>query len=208
MTLLERETSSALSKLADDTQQHVASLKALGVSVGPEMLVHMLESKLPRITLEKWELTLERDEFPKLDDMYEFLYKTAVCASKRERSKVTEIERDKGEPSAKRKCCATNRAFILNASRNCLACKIKRHPLYLCDKFKRLSVPKRIEFVKGAKVCYNCLRSHRDTPCKFSNCTICQKRHNTLLHLENYATASKTSATKPSMTKPEAAQTE
>lgn len=203
MTVLEKETSSVLSKLADDTQQHVASLNALGVSIGPEMLVHMLESKLPKGTLEKWETTFERDEFPKLDDMYEFLYKTAMCASKRERSKVADAERDKGEPPAKRKRGAMNRAFVLNAARNCLACKVKRHPLYLCDKFKGLSVPKRIELVKGAKACYNCLRLHRDTPCKFSSCTICQRRHNTLLHPVNYAAARKSNATKPETTQTE-----
>jgi len=69
---LDKETTSGLSRLADDTQQHIlASLNAL--SVTPEIIVYILESKLPRITLERWETTLERDEFPKLDQMYEFL---------------------------------------------------------------------------------------------------------------------------------------
>lgn len=36
---LEKETTSGLSKLADDAQEHVASLSALGVSVGPKMIV-------------------------------------------------------------------------------------------------------------------------------------------------------------------------
>lgn len=196
MPTLERESSSGLSKIADDTQQHVASLSAMGISVGPEMLVHLLESKLPKNTLEKWETTLERDEFPKLDDMYEFLYKTAVCASKRERSKNADPEKEKCEMPAKRKKYAANKTFLLNAPRVCIACKTKKHPLYICDAFKRLSVPKRIELVKSAKVCYNCLRSHRDTPCKFSNCTVCQKRHNTLLHIENYAAARQSGTTK------------
>ncbi|XP_071576787.1 uncharacterized protein [Temnothorax nylanderi] len=200
---LDRETTSGLSKLADDTQQHVASLSALGVSVGPEMIVHLLENKLPKSTLERWEATLEKDEYPKPEQMYEFLYKTAVCASKRERSKSSESERNKGEPPfKKRRNGASNQAFMSNASRNCIACKTKRHPLYLCDKFKQLPVPKRIETVRNAKVCYNCLRSHRDSPCKFSNCTICQKRHNTLLHLEKYTAASNPNVSKPETTQP------
>jgi len=74
LPILEKETANGLSKLADDTQQHVASLNTLGVSVGSEMIVHILESKLPKGTLDKWETTLERDEFPKPDQMYEFLY--------------------------------------------------------------------------------------------------------------------------------------
>lgn len=166
----------------------ISRLNSLGVSVGPEMSVYLLENKLPKTTLEKWEATLERDDFPKLDQMYKFLYKTAVCASKREKSKIADDERSKGEsPIKKKRSYSSNQAFVLNASRNCIACKTKRHPLYLCDRFKRLPVSKRIEVVRNAKVCYNCLRSHRDSPCKFSSCTICQKRHNTLLHLDKYA---------------------
>lgn len=103
MPVLDKETTNGLSKLADDTQQHVASLNALGVSVGSEMIIHILESKLPKNTLEKWESTLDRDEFPSLESLYEFLYKTAVCASKRERSKTAESERNKGGPPTKRK---------------------------------------------------------------------------------------------------------
>lgn len=83
---LDKESTEGLSKLADDAQQHVSSLKALGVSVGQEMIVHIIETKMPRKSIEKWEASLERDEFPSLDTLYEFLYKTAVCASKRERA--------------------------------------------------------------------------------------------------------------------------
>lgn len=202
--VLEKETASGLTKIADDMQQHVAALSTLGVSVGPEMVIHIIESKLPRITLEKWEATLERDEFPQLDQIYEFLYKTAVCASKRERAKSTETEKSKFEPPAKRKrIFSNNQTFVLNAVRNCTVCKVKKHPLYMCEKFKQLPVHKRIEVVKDSKLCYNCLRSHRDTPCKFSACRICQKRHNTLIHQDNYATTSKSNVKKT-----EAAQTE
>ncbi|XP_071641515.1 uncharacterized protein [Temnothorax longispinosus] len=201
--VLDKETMNGLSKLADDTQQHVASLAALNVTVGSEMIVHILESKLPKVTLERWEASLERDEFPKLDQLYEFLYKSAVCASRKERAKIGDTEKGKGEPPGKKKRYASNQALLINSSRNCIVCKTKKHPLYLCDKFKKLPVPKRIETVRNAKICYNCLRSHRDSPCKFSNCTICQKRHNTLLHYDQYASTSKQDASKPATANPE-----
>lgn len=198
MPALDRETTGGLSKLADDTQQHLASLSALGVSVGSEMVVHIIESKLPKVTSERWEACLERDEFPKLDQMYEFLYKAAVYASRRERVKSNESDKGISELLNKRKRGnSLNRSFVLSTSRNCVACKVKRHPLYVCDKFKKLSVPKRIETVRHAKVCYNCLRSHRDNPCTFSNCTICQKRHNTLLHLDKHASMDNPDKSKP-----------
>lgn len=141
---------------------------------------------------------------PDLEKLYEFLYKTAVCASKRERMKASDTEKSNGEPLTKRKrTYSANQAFVINASRNCIMCKTKRHPLFMCDKFKQLPIPKRIERVREAKVCYNCLRSHRDNPCKFSSCTICQKRHNTLLHLDKYTSTNKSNATLPENAKTE-----
>jgi len=94
---------------------HIAALNTLGVSVGQEIIVHILETKLPKNTLEKWETTLDRDSFPSADQMYEFLYKTAVCASKRERIKSVEEERTKVETAIKTKRnFVLNRAFITN----------------------------------------------------------------------------------------------
>lgn len=199
MPVLDKETTNGLSKLADETQQHLASLNALGVSVGSEIIVHLLEGKLPKVTLERWESSLERDEFPQLDQMYEFLYKSAVCASKRERAKMAETDKSKSDPPIKRKRIS-NQTFLTSVPRNCIVCKIKRHPLFMCDKFKQLTVPKRIEAVKNARLCYNCLRSHRDSPCKFSNCTICQKRHNTLLHFDKFTSGNKSDKEKSATT--------
>lgn len=53
LAVVGREDTVSLTKLADDAQQHVASLRALGVRIGSEILVHLIETKLPRRTLEK-----------------------------------------------------------------------------------------------------------------------------------------------------------
>jgi len=180
--VLDKETTDGLSNLADNAQQHVASLAALGVNVGSEILVNLLESKMPKNTAEKWEETLNRDEFPKIDELYEFLYKTAVRVSKRTRTETSKRDDNKNHFPTKR-ARISDKAFIVNATNLCTICKNKQHPLYKCDKFRQLSVSKRIEAVKAARLCYNCLRSHLGKPCSFSVCTICQKRHNTLLHL-------------------------
>ncbi|KYN50072.1 hypothetical protein ALC62_00100 [Cyphomyrmex costatus] len=171
-------------ELADDAQQHVASLAAMGVSIGSEMLVNILERKLPKNTADKWEETLGRDEFPKIDELYEFLYRSAVRVSKRVRPEASRLD-DKSSSSVK-KPRTSNKAFAINTANSCIACKNKQHPLYKCDKFKQLDASKRIEIVRNARLCYNCLRSHRGKPCNYANCTICQKRHNTLLHLDKY----------------------
>ncbi|XP_077270176.1 uncharacterized protein LOC143901624 [Temnothorax americanus] len=94
MPVLDKETTDGLTKLADDAQQHVASLSALGVNVASEILVNLLENKLPKNVADKWEETLDRDEFPKIDDLYEFLYRTAVRVSKRVRAGTSKTVED------------------------------------------------------------------------------------------------------------------
>lgn len=53
LPVLNKETTSGLTKLADEMQQHVASLKTLGVAVGDQVIVHLLETRLPRSALER-----------------------------------------------------------------------------------------------------------------------------------------------------------
>lgn len=90
---VERECTDGLTKLADEAQQYVASLNALGMSLTPAMIVYLIETKLPKKTLKKWETSLERDECPSLESLYEFLYKTAVCVSKRDRLNLIDSEK-------------------------------------------------------------------------------------------------------------------
>ena len=80
-----KETAEGLRQLADETQQHIESLKTLRVDVTKQIIVQLLEEKLHRTTAEKWEETLERGVFPKLEKMLEFLYETVSRLSKRER---------------------------------------------------------------------------------------------------------------------------
>lgn len=84
----EKQTSEGLIKLADETQ-HMLSLASLGVNVSEEILVQNIEEKLHRQTLEKWDETLKRNLFPKLDTMLEFLYRTATRLSQRETQNST-----------------------------------------------------------------------------------------------------------------------
>lgn len=137
LPVLERESTDGISKLADDTQQHVASLAALGVNVGSEILVNLLESKLPKNTAERWEETLDRDDFPKIDDLYEFLYRTAVRVSKRIREVVRRDDNKIAPPIKIKRARIANKTFVVSVTNKCAACKNKQHPLFNCDKFKQ-----------------------------------------------------------------------
>ncbi|XP_066595473.1 uncharacterized protein [Prorops nasuta] len=188
-SVVEKESANSLSKLVDEIQQNMASLNALGVNISSEILVYIVESKLPKPILEKWEMTLSRDEYPNVEQIYEFVYKMAVCASKRERTRNAEAEKDKHEHSnKKRKLSApNNQTFVADTSkRRCIACKQDTHPLFVCKTFKELPTVKRVELIRNERLCYNCLRSHKGKDCKFSNCKKCGKKHNSLLHVDEW----------------------
>ncbi|XP_066600988.1 uncharacterized protein [Prorops nasuta] len=118
-------------------QQHVASLLTLGVNVTPEMAVHIIETKLPKSVFNSWETSLSREEYPSLDKMYEFLYRCAVNASRRERGPPKETDNNKLEgPPKKRRRVGHGQSFAAQATTTCIACKRESHPLFRCDMFK------------------------------------------------------------------------
>ena len=178
-----KETAEGLRQLADETQQHIESLKTLRVDVTEQIIVQLLEEKLHRTTAEKWEETLERGVFPKLEKMLQFLYKTASRLSKRERDLHEPVSNYISKTNGKKhNKFSVKQTFLSSAGKSCPICKGNQHLVYKCEKFRDMSIPKRIQVAKDASLCLNCLRNHGDTSCTFSKCLICSESHNTLLH--------------------------
>lgn len=71
----------SLEKLADIAMTNLNSLETLGVKLAHEIVVHILDRKLLPLTLMDWKNSLERNVFPSLDSMIEFLYKRAALQS-------------------------------------------------------------------------------------------------------------------------------
>jgi len=61
------------------------------------------------------------------------------------------------------------------------------HFLTRCDKFKALSVPDRVAFLKEKKICFLCLRpNHTASSCTSDyRCSLCNKRHSAFIHSEH-----------------------
>ena len=197
MEKVERESVDGLCKLADQAQQHMKALENLGVIVGEEIVVKIVEQKLPKFVAIKWDETLKRDQFPTLNELTEFIYGTAARMSIRKTSE--EANSTSNLKRSNPKASSDNNSFnkpILETSKvqtlftttrneNCKLCK-EKHPLFKCEKFRKMSVQDRTKVVKDAGLCKNCLRESINHDCKFGNCVVCNKRHNTLLHNPTY----------------------
>lgn len=71
--------------------------------------------------------------------------------------------------------------------RTCTLCG-DDHVLYTCAKFLNMSIHDRWNLVKDKKLCQNCIRdSHSPNECVFGSCKLCNRKHNTLLHIDNSA---------------------
>ena len=88
LPIQKRESAEGLRCLADETQQHLESLKTLDINVNQEIVVQILVEKLHKNTAEEWEETLKRDSFPRLEEMIQFLYKAASRVAKRDRNRT------------------------------------------------------------------------------------------------------------------------
>ena len=68
----------------------------------------------------------------------------------------------------------------------CSCCSESCRDLSKCNRFKSMSLDERTQFVKGLKLCFNCLKgNHFSRKCrKPKSCAVpdCHVKHNTLLH--------------------------
>ncbi|KAB0796731.1 hypothetical protein PPYR_10792, partial [Photinus pyralis] len=81
----------------------------------------------------------------------------------------------------------TSTVHLSNVKKSCQCfyCK-KDHVIYKCPEFLNMSPNARISAIKKRGLCMNCLSAnHSERICKSSNCRTCNKRHNSLLHLED-----------------------
>ena len=68
---------------------------------------------------------------------------------------------------------------------SCIFCKLNNHNIYKCTKVKALSNTEKRKFIQTKKLCFNCFGSkHTVEKCTSKGCSICQKRHHTLLHIQ------------------------
>ena len=92
-------------------------------------------------------------------------------------------------PTNKRVCMAQYSGNLHPANkeqkRTCIFCQ-DLHPIWKCMKFRALTTNDRRLYASDKSLCFNCLiPGHRVAQCKVTiRCSKCNKKHNTLLHVE------------------------
>ncbi|GFT71847.1 integrase catalytic domain-containing protein [Trichonephila clavipes] len=140
------------------------------------LLVFSLQDKLEDSIKVKWELTLEDKNFPSLNKFLSFLEKQARSL---QGIKITPLNEKSNKVSHKPYSLKTT----VESDDSCKLC-FSSHSLHRCEKFLKMNINNRWNFVKKSKLCFNCLRgNHNVSSCKFTtSCRACKQRHHTVLH--------------------------
>lgn len=169
---LTKESCVGLRKLIDDVSISIRALRSLNRSVDnwDDIIVYLTVKKLDSTTKKEWDRTLGKDDMPTFKQLIEFLNKK--CVSLESSSSNVVVEKIK----------VNNHLISIN--KQCNLCK-GDHKVANCDKFKALTVENRINKTRELGLCINCIKpaNHTVNKCFARPCYICNKRHNTLLHL-------------------------
>ncbi|XP_036347309.1 uncharacterized protein LOC118756662, partial [Rhagoletis pomonella] len=169
-----------LQKLVDNASAIRGSLLSIGSAeeIMNNIMIHILLSKVDAQTKAKYN---EQQGFDKLSSWED------CCNTLNRRCQYLESQgdhqSDQRGAKPKVKQASTSKTFV-PTNANCVYCNSPSHYISSCNKFKELSLQQRIDYVRKAGICFNCLRkTHCMKECQSkSRCKICQSVHHTLLH--------------------------
>lgn len=183
-------TSMKFRLLSDNVSKHLRALKMLNLKVEhwDVMIIHLVNKSFDPRTVSRWEEYKARRESVELEDMYTFLRQQADLLERLECNsnfnKTDQYHKGKSRSLVASDNSTGEASSLVSGYDKCSYCN-ESHKIYFCEKFKRLSVNERFEYIKKNKLCINCLKSnHFSKQCRMkASCTSCSARHNSLLHL-------------------------
>ncbi|XP_049305981.1 uncharacterized protein LOC125776620 [Bactrocera dorsalis] len=208
---IKKETSVEFSKLESTVSNCLSVLSTLNIPTDSwdPIRVSICTAALPEKSLILWEQSLSsRKKCPTWQQMKDFLTTQYEIAERLEEKiiKNKNIKHDLNvsfnRPQARSKSKSNiifNKTQTFTSEQrkhtSCELCK-RGHTFKTCEKFKKLNLNERNNFVRSKRLCTNCLsHTHNLKNCKSKfNCLYCHKRHHTMLHYSRYPISPQRSA--------------
>ncbi|XP_025995820.2 uncharacterized protein LOC105202869 [Solenopsis invicta] len=180
-----KENHLLIRRLMDNVLKHLRALKALKrpTDYWDDLVIHLVTSRLDPKTSRAWEVTLKRGEIPTLKQLTDFLAQHSKALEASIRTARTGSSSTGQDRIGQARATTAN---IATTNNKCAYCEKENHAIYKCEDYLRLDVSQRIKEARSRRLCLNCLKaaSHQTKHCNVKPCRQCNKRHNTLLHLE------------------------
>ncbi|XP_037828692.1 uncharacterized protein LOC119616431 [Lucilia sericata] len=181
---ISKETSSSLKTLQRGINGFITAMAIYEISTQnwDPILVFICIQRLPSQTVTLWEQSIkDKTALSLWKDLDMFLS---------ERIQTLDCIRDLTSSNVDKKGFERKvKAHVSNTGTQnaCVVCHRQGHLLRFCRQFKKMSVSERYNVVKKHHCCVNCFApSHEVRDCKSEHsCSVCRKRHHTLLHREN-----------------------
>lgn len=182
---LSKESSTGLRNLIDSVFKHIRALSTLKQPTQhwDALIVFLIATKLDRTTAREWEKYKIATEFPTLNDMKDFLGQRAEFLETIEvNHNVTKFTKERDGRNHVR------HVSMFTTNPKCNNCQ-GQHLIYNCGDFLKLDVASRAEKAKSLQLCINCLRTgHNVSTCRLKTCIKCNRKHNSLLHIDTIDT--------------------
>jgi hypothetical protein len=192
------ETPEAIDDFIETVQINLQALERLGEPITSNVvLLRLFTWKLPSAIIRKWQRTLLDKRMPSYTHLLEFL-KTRTNG---DRVSSTEIVKKRASDSHNRQRQTAPRTHTFTTTQRTLVCPTCQglHEIWNCNIFKAKPIKNRIETVKRASLCTNCLsKGHSVAQCSTGSCRICRLRHHTYLHQDKSSEKSRSSSDRSS----------
>ena len=182
-----KESAGALRTLSDELCKNLRALRNLGepVESWDTLLVEMVINKLDPFTKREWEQKVISENLSTVEHLKGFLSnRCQILEAVQHRKEIN--NKPQINSNTKQKSDYSTSHLSTQDKINKVSCPMcqEDHKIYQCQKMRDLDVQSRINEVKRLNLCLNCLgKGHTVKVCKAGNCKQCDKKHNSLLHL-------------------------
>ncbi|GFV91655.1 integrase catalytic domain-containing protein [Trichonephila clavipes] len=202
-------TSKLLLEIIDICNEVIRNLKTLDLetnSLTELIIINFLISKVDACISQRWELSLENNKIPTLEEFRVFIEREARGLNE---LKFVKPDIKKGNVKSLNSFNKSNvNTTVVKCNQvksgvkpdvvkgnNCILC-YQSHAVFKCPTFNSMNVNERWQVVQNNNLCTNCLRSnHRLDSCRIGfSCKNCSERHHTLLHIYSVSPSADTQA--------------
>ncbi|XP_072380598.1 uncharacterized protein [Diabrotica undecimpunctata] len=189
---LVKTNAKALREFLVTAKQTLLALKNMNVPIEhwDLLLIEIFLQKVDFTTHRSFEYELGSKDIPTLNQFFDFLEKKCDIMEKLNSSDNTDKKVIKTHAKTVLFSSASNKNN--SYSKTCVFCNNATYSIYACTKFANLFLQDKYKFVNENKLCRNCLGTkHFSLDCSSQRlCSICKKRHHTLLHNDHQNSSS------------------
>ncbi|XP_041976443.1 uncharacterized protein LOC121731154 [Aricia agestis] len=187
-----KESSTVLKRLIDLLNKNIRALESLGepVKQWDTLLIFIVTQKLDNKTYREWEQykgRIDKKVAVTFDKFIDFIRNRADLIETLELSRNNHSTTGRQGSKFKSMVSVQNNTHSESVNKVCCPNCKGDHSLSNCSNFLGLSNEARLKLLAGYKVCYNCFHpGHFANRCKKQGCKFCKRRHNTLVHLDDF----------------------